>query len=56
LEALNAVRKSLHDLKDIGDVTERYFGGLVRAMATPHAETAARTRSAQAAVAQAVAE
>jgi hypothetical protein len=55
-EALNAVRKSLHDLKDIGDVTEKYFSGLVRQMATPHAETAARTRSAQEAVAAAVAE
>jgi hypothetical protein len=35
-EALDAVRKGLNDLRDIGAVTERYFAGLVRAMATPH--------------------
>lgn len=56
VEALNAVRKALHDLKDVGGAQERYLGELVRGMATPHAETAARTRTAQEAVATAVAE
>jgi hypothetical protein len=51
-EALNAVRKGLNDLRDIGAVTEKYFP---RAMATPNVETAARTQRAQAAFAQTVA-
>ena len=55
VEALDAVREGLNDLRDIGATTEKYFAGLVRAIATPHVETAARTQSAQAAVAQAVA-